>query len=119
MCFSIPVNGERLFETGAEKFLRLLSEGQLGKSKYVQHVRVNPIILAYLVLVPIIAIFTKYDALVDHIIYHSDDVFTEHDEKVEAEARTKLDELCIKPFTQKIGKKTNIPSIPVSSECGN
>ncbi|KAF8797604.1 hypothetical protein BYT27DRAFT_7228955 [Phlegmacium glaucopus] len=96
LCFMIPVAGDRLFETGAEEFLRSLSAGRLGK-------------------MPIIAIFTKYDKLVDDVMFNSG-TFAEHDENVEAAARARLAELCIKPFKDHIREKTHIPGIPVSSE---
>lgn len=75
----------------------------------------NPRTLAYLLLVPIVAIFTKYDKLVDHIrIYEN---FAGRNEK--AVINAKLDELCVRPFREQIGGMTKIPTIEVSSEYNN
>jgi hypothetical protein len=70
--------------------------------------------------VPIIAIFTKYDKLVDYIKTY--EKFEGLDEEAEARAkearaREKLEEICAKPFREQIAGKTKIPDIPVSSEC--
>ncbi|CAG8778637.1 723_t:CDS:2, partial [Acaulospora colombiana] len=46
ICFATPVAGGRIFETGVEEFLKLKNGGALGD-------------------VPIIAVFTKFDELVD------------------------------------------------------
>jgi hypothetical protein len=65
--------------------------------------------------VPIIAIFTKYDQLVDHI-----DIFENPErnfEKAKAKAQVRLEELCFKPFKEQISGRTKIPHIAVSSEC--
>ena len=67
--------------------------------------------LIELLLVPIIAIFTQYDRLVDYIQYYDNPEGS--DERIKA----RLDELCAKPFADQIRGKTNIPSIAVSSEC--
>ena len=83
--------------------------------------------LAYLLLVPIIAIFTKFDRLVNHILIrdrslHDVARLDEKDvkEKAENEAKTSLDELCFKPFKEQVVRMTrNIPPIAVSSECDN
>jgi hypothetical protein len=70
--------------------------------------------------VPIIVVFTKYDNLVDDVMFNSDTPeFAEHDEKVEAAARARLNELCIKPLRDHIHEKLDIPCIPVSSEWNN
>jgi GTP-binding protein EngB required for normal cell division len=89
LCFSIPVAGDRLFETGSENFLQKLSEGELGE-------------------MPIIAIFTKYDKLVDHINFY-------YDNPSEERINAGLNELCIKPFAEQIRGKTKIPNIAVST----
>ena len=65
---------------------------------------------------PIIAIFTKYDKLVDHFFFLDSSVTGLDEAKARAKAR--LNELCVKPFKEQIVKK-NIPEIPVSSECDN
>ena len=117
LCFSISVSGDRLFETGAENFLQMLSDGRLGGSKYVQHPNPKMANLRWL-LVPIIAIFTKYDNLVDHICF-----FENPGQKTKAEllpkASARWEELCVKPFKAKISGNTSIPVIRVSSECDN
>jgi GTPase Era involved in 16S rRNA processing len=93
LCFSISVAGDRLFETGSENFLQMLSERLLGK-------------------MPIIAIFTKFDMLVDHIeIYEEYTNPERRDELINA----KLDELCVKPFEEQIHGKTKIRHIAVST----
>ena len=63
---------------------------------------------------PIIAIFTKYDRLVDEITIY-DNPRDSSEKKAKAEA--KLEELCIKPFEDHIGQTTQIPHIAISSEC--
>lgn len=70
-------------------------------------------------LVPIIAIFTKYDHLVDHIhIYDNPEGKTKAE--LGAKASAKLEASCVKPFKAKISGNTNIPVIRVSaSECDN
>ena len=67
--------------------------------------------LIELLLVPIIAIFTQYDRLVEHIKYYDNPKGS--DERIKA----RLDKLCVKPFAEQIRGKTNIPNIAVSSEC--
>ena len=83
--------------------------------------------LAYLLLVPVIAIFTKFDRLVNHVLiqdHNLQDVarLGEKDakEKAENEAKASLEELCLKPFRERVvGMTRNIPVIAVSSECDN
>jgi len=80
-------------------------------------------ILAYLLLVPIIAIFTKYDRLVKHICLRNSRKFARLDkklvqEKIENEVKADLDKLCFSPFRRRIvGMTQNISEIVVSSEC--
>ena len=72
--------------------------------------------LAHVLLVPIIAIFTKYDQLVDHICIYDESITGPDDE--EAKVKAKLDQLCV-TFREQIGETTKIPQIAVSSECDN
>jgi len=96
LCFRIPVSSDRLFETGAENFLQMLSDKQLGR-------------------MPIIAIFTQYDRLVDDIhIFHNPNNQTKAE--LEGKINAKLEELCFKPFKAKISGNTNIPVIKVSTD---
>ena len=64
---------------------------------------------------PIIAIFTKYDQLIEHIAFYDN---SENDsEEVKVKAQTVLEEQYIKPFKEQISGKTKIPNVAVSSEC--
>jgi len=59
---------------------------------------------------PIIAIFTQYDRLVEHFKYYG------NPERSDERIKARLDELCVKPFAEQIDGKTNIPNIAVSTE---
>ena len=82
---------------------------------------VNAKKLAHLLLVPIIAIFTKFDRLVNDIRISGN--FPGLDgkalqERVYSEAQARLSELCFMPFREQMVKMTRkIPEIAVSSEC--
>ena len=65
---------------------------------------------------PIIAIFTKCDKLVDYFLFYDSSVTGLDEAKARVKAR--LNELCVKPAKEQIVKK-NIPDIPVSSGCDN
>ena len=65
---------------------------------------------------PIIAVFTKYDRLVDHIRIYDESVTGPDDEEVKVKA--KLDQFYV-AFRELIGERRKIPQIAVSSECDN
>jgi hypothetical protein len=69
--------------------------------------------LIELLLVPIIAIFTQYDRLVEQIRYYDNPEGSDELKKIKA----RLDELCVKPFAEQFHGKTNIQNKAVSSEC--
>ncbi|KAJ8588884.1 hypothetical protein M405DRAFT_792377 [Rhizopogon salebrosus TDB-379] len=101
LCFEIPRTGGRLLETGTKDFLKLRSDGQLGK-------------------VPFIVVFTKYDGLIDQMDHDlgpcleeglSDDAINE---LVKERADTKLRETCIEPLKALPGP--DIPHAAVSTD---
>ena len=81
--------------------------------------------MAYLLLVPIIAIFTKFDTLVNRVRIRNLNNFAGLDkrdakERAKNEAEANLDELCFKPFRKQVVRMTrDIPVVAVSSECDN
>ena len=115
MCFTIPIDNDRLFEKGAEKFLQSLAKGELEGCKYVQHIKCKREILAQLLLVPIIAIFTKYDRL-DTRIRRCREFAGLDEQALQEEVDNKFNELCIRPFREQVnGLTREIPAIPVST----
>ncbi|KAJ8593183.1 hypothetical protein M405DRAFT_811438, partial [Rhizopogon salebrosus TDB-379] len=99
LCFETPRASGRLLETGTEDFLKLRHDGKLGN-------------------IPIIAVFTKYDGLIDRVDYElepsvyelSDDAIKE---LVNKRAQTKLQEICIGPLKEFAGSDT--PHVAVSN----
>ncbi|KAG5652781.1 hypothetical protein H0H81_003661 [Sphagnurus paluster] len=94
LCFEIPPSGGRVLETGTEQLLKDKVAGKLGP-------------------VPVISVFTKYDNFVNSDAYDEDGELSEAD--FESRARTKLDELCFKPFKECVGE-VNVPYVVVSTK---
>ncbi|KAG2051806.1 hypothetical protein BDR06DRAFT_1022467 [Suillus hirtellus] len=90
LCFQIPRAGGRLLETGTEDFLKLKRSGMLGD-------------------VPIIAVFTKYDILIDRMERTLDETSINDlsneaiEELVKNKADTELQSTCIGPLKQFAG----------------
>jgi hypothetical protein len=76
LCFAIPSAGGRIFETGVEEFLKLKVAGKLGTSTCITifelYKAIRLVKQLTLVIVPIIAIFTKYDELITHADFQMD-----------------------------------------------
>ncbi|PVF95531.1 hypothetical protein CPB86DRAFT_875575 [Serendipita vermifera] len=87
MCFEIPMASGRIFEAGDEEFLQLKKAGELGD-------------------VPVIAVFTKFDALVDR------EEFEHGPQHARAKADEAVQKECIGPFREIVGEE--IPSVAVS-----
>lgn len=118
----IPRAGGRLFETGVEEFLRLKTDGGLGASTLWPATSSYGWINKWYVsiAVPIIAIFTKYDKLVnDAELDIDEECFTGLDDAGIAvfcrkAADTAFKELCITPFEAVV--QQTVPHVAVSSE---
>ncbi|KAG2132691.1 uncharacterized protein EDB93DRAFT_1331612 [Suillus bovinus] len=94
LCISIPLSNEALLENGVEEFLKLRKE-ILGD-------------------IPIIVVFTKYDALVDKLEYDASKSDDYDEAALESLKVNKLDELCIQPLKEVAG--SNILHTTVSTE---
>lgn len=64
LCLPIPIAGGRILETGIEDILKLKMSGKLGKRTIVF---LNICAIADYFVVPVIAIFTKFDDLVARV----------------------------------------------------
>ncbi|KZP30059.1 hypothetical protein FIBSPDRAFT_142700 [Athelia psychrophila] len=91
LCLPISIAGGRLLETGVEKFLKLKTGGKFGK-------------------MPVIAVFTKYDLLLEKANY-----LGSTDPGKDAEIMLRDD--CIAPF--KKYERKGIPYMAVSNERGH
>ncbi|KAG1722125.1 hypothetical protein EDB19DRAFT_469910 [Suillus lakei] len=100
LCFEIPRAGGRLLETGTEAFLTSKRNGKLGN-------------------IPIVAVFTKYDTLLDRVERTLDksslkglrkDVIKERTKK---SAQDKLQDICVAPLEKFAG--SDIPHVMVST----
>ncbi|KIJ35988.1 hypothetical protein M422DRAFT_782383 [Sphaerobolus stellatus SS14] len=96
LCFEIPWAGGRLLETGVKDFLELKTSGKLGT-------------------IPVIAVFTKYDQLIDRAEFelHRQGIQGTSKEDIVERAKQELQEICIKPFETSVGDK--VPYITVST----
>ncbi|KAG2361094.1 hypothetical protein BDR07DRAFT_1410622 [Suillus spraguei] len=100
LCFEIPRAGGRLLETGVEEFLTSKHEGKLGN-------------------IPIIAVFTKYDTLLERVERTLDKSSIKGlskaaiQELTKKSAQDKLQEVCIAPL-EKFAKSA-IPHVTVST----
>jgi hypothetical protein len=119
LCFEIPRTGGRLLETGTKDFLKLRSDGQLGKGTLISSYLAGQVVIYPSVKVPFIVVFTKYDGLIDQMDHDlgpcleeglSDDAINE---LVKERADTKLRETCIEPLKALPGP--DIPHAAVSS----
>ncbi|KAG1897018.1 uncharacterized protein F5891DRAFT_563900 [Suillus fuscotomentosus] len=97
LCFEIPCAGGRLLETGTEDFLESKRSGMLGD-------------------VPIIAVFTKYDMLIDRMERTLDETSINGlsnkaiEELAKNKADAELEDTCIGPLKQFAG-----PDIPYAT----
>ncbi|KZP16634.1 hypothetical protein FIBSPDRAFT_865778 [Athelia psychrophila] len=91
LCLPIPTTGGRMLEIGVEKFLKLKTEGKLGK-------------------MPLIAVFTKYDLLLESASRRGGTDPEKYAEKI-------LRDACIAPFKKYETK--GIPYMTVSNEIGH
>ncbi|KAG2063321.1 hypothetical protein BDR04DRAFT_1111657, partial [Suillus decipiens] len=100
LCFEIPRAGGRLLETGVEQFLTSKRQGELGN-------------------IPIVAVFTKYDTLLDRVERTLDKSSIKGlskaaiQELTKKSAQNKLQEICIAPL-EKFAKSA-IPHVTVST----
>ncbi|KAG2361097.1 hypothetical protein BDR07DRAFT_1410633 [Suillus spraguei] len=100
LCFEIPRAGGRLLETGVERFLTSKREGELGD-------------------IPIVAIFTKYDTLLERaertLVKSSPKGSDKSDiqELVKESAKHTLQQVCITPLEKFAG--SDIPHVAVST----
>jgi hypothetical protein len=111
-------------ETGVEEFLDLKTSGKLGSStshhcdQHCDDCR-SPESDSF-VAVPVIAVFTKYDALIGRANFEIDPNHIEGLSKesiltiAKNNAKNKLQAVCIEPFEQRVGDK--VPHITVSSK---
>ncbi|KAG1873216.1 hypothetical protein F4604DRAFT_1582674, partial [Suillus subluteus] len=100
LCFEIPRAGGRLLETGVEQFLTSKREGKLGN-------------------IPIVAVFTKYDTLLDRVERTLDKSSLKGLSKADIQeltkknAKGKLQEVCVAPLEKFAG--SDIPHVAVST----
>lgn len=100
LCFEIPRAGGRLLETGVEQFLTSKHEGKLGN-------------------IPIVAVFTKYDTLLDRVERTLDRSSLKGMSKADIQeltkknAKDKLQEVCVAPLEKFAG--SDIPHVAVST----
>jgi GTPase SAR1 family protein len=100
LCFEIPRAGGRLLETGVEQFLTSKHKGELGN-------------------IPIIAVFTKYDTLLDRVERTLDKPSIKGLSKaaiqdlIKKHAEDKLQEVCVAPL-EKFAKSA-VPHVTVST----
>ncbi|KAG1869347.1 hypothetical protein DFJ58DRAFT_60635 [Suillus subalutaceus] len=100
LCFEIPRAGGRLLETGVEQFLTSKREGELGD-------------------IPIVAVFTKYDTLLDRMERTLDKSSIKSlsqaaiQDIIKKNAEDKLQEVCVAPL-EKFAKSA-IPHVTVST----
>src|ERR1700709_202725 len=122
LCFEIPRTGGRLLETGTKDFLKLRSDGQLGKGTLISSYLAVQMAAYPSVKVLFIVVFTKYDELINQVNYDlglgssgssieglSDDAI---DKLVKEGADNELQKTCIQPL--KVIAGPNIPYAPVS-----
>jgi hypothetical protein len=107
MCLETPVAGSRI-EAGDENFFRLKREGEFGSGTSKYSPLASRLIYLSLLLVPVIAVFTKYDALVNskERKYGSKNARANAEEAFQRE--------CISPFQEIVGDE--IPFIAVSGK---
>ncbi|KZP16637.1 hypothetical protein FIBSPDRAFT_794309 [Athelia psychrophila] len=91
LCLPIPTTGGRILETGVEEFLKLKTGGKFGK-------------------MPLIAVFTKYDLLLESASRRGGTDPGKYAEKL-------LRDACITPFRKYATQ--GIPYMPVSNESGH
>ncbi|KZP08876.1 hypothetical protein FIBSPDRAFT_964416 [Athelia psychrophila] len=91
LCLPIPISGGRILETGVEEFLKLKTDGKFGK-------------------MPLIAVFTKYDLLLEIADYRGGNDPGKYAEKM-------LRDSCITPFEKY--ETQGIPYMIVSNEIGH
>ncbi|TDL22677.1 hypothetical protein BD410DRAFT_748466 [Rickenella mellea] len=102
LCIAIPSAGGRILETGIEKFINLKKSGKFGN-------------------LPVIAVFTKYDELVDREELRIAKSKAEHSDAdvvrlAKEDAEMALQEICIRPFEDQVG--VDIPHMTVSTSDG-
>ncbi|KAG6918821.1 hypothetical protein DXG01_011224 [Tephrocybe rancida] len=118
LCIDIPLAGGRLLESGIEQFLKLKIEGKLGHGM-ASSIFIGILALILLAVVPVIAVFTKYDLLVTHETRLLKKADREGKSKeaiaklIEHNARTILDEICVQPFDSFV--KMKVPHVTVSN----
>ncbi|OJA09739.1 hypothetical protein AZE42_09939 [Rhizopogon vesiculosus] len=101
ICFEIPRAGGRLLETGTEDFLKLKSDGVLGK-------------------IPVVVVLTKYDKFMDRVERTLNDIDLDGlsddtvKDVVRKRADTELRDICAQPL-EKIAK-ADIPYAMVSTK---
>ncbi|KAG2063664.1 hypothetical protein BDR04DRAFT_1163437 [Suillus decipiens] len=100
LCIEIPCTGGRLLETGVEQLLTSKREGELGN-------------------IPIVAVFTKYDCLLDHEeralieTFPKDSNKADIPERAKERAKVTLQQICITPLQKFAG--SDIPHVTVST----
>lgn len=100
LCFEIPRANGRLLETGVEQFLTSKREGELGD-------------------IPIVAVFTKYDTLLDRVERTLDKSSIKGlsqaaiQDIIKKNAEDKLQEVCVAPL-EKFAKSA-VPHVTVST----
>ena len=124
LCLEIPCAGGRIMETGIQEFLDLKTSGKLGNSALHhddQHCHVcRRLESDSFVAVPVIAVFTKYDGLIERANFDLDPIRIDglSNERIltiaKDDAQKKLQAECIEPFEKRVGDQ--VPHVTVSSK---